>query len=217
MDDIIKSDNYEKIFKIVLIGDSGVGKSNLISRFASNEFSLETKSTIGVEFLTRSIIMDDKLIKLQVWDTAGQERYRAITSSYYRGAHGIIIVYDITKINTFRNIKKWMDSIKICITSDVPIMIIGNKIDLYHLREVSIDYGIALANQYNLLFVEASALDSTNVELAFNYFSKYIYNYSSEHTSSEDISSDKYNNSSEIIVLDAPSEVIHKTTKCCDK
>ena len=90
-------DDYDYLFKVVLIGDSGVGKSNLLSRFTRNEFSLESKSTIGVEFATRSIEVDGKTIKAQIWDTAGQERYRAITSAYYRGAVGALLVYDITK------------------------------------------------------------------------------------------------------------------------
>lgn len=89
--------SYDYLFKVVLIGDSGVGKSNLLSRFTRNEFSLESKSTIGVEFATRSIQVDGKTVKAQIWDTAGQERYRAITSAYYRGAVGALLVYDITK------------------------------------------------------------------------------------------------------------------------
>lgn len=89
--------SYDYLFKVVLIGDSGVGKSNLLSRFTRNEFMLESKSTIGVEFATRSIQVDGKTIKAQIWDTAGQERYRAITSAYYRGAVGALLVYDITK------------------------------------------------------------------------------------------------------------------------
>ncbi|KAK9025676.1 hypothetical protein V6N11_038534 [Hibiscus sabdariffa] len=90
-------DDYDYLFKLVLIGDSGVGKSNLLSRFARNEFNLESKSTIGVEFATRSIRVDDKVVKAQIWDTAGQERYRAITSAYYRGAVGALLVYDVTR------------------------------------------------------------------------------------------------------------------------
>merc|ERR1712205_169097 len=107
------SDDYDYLFKIVLIGDSGVGKSNLLSRFTRNEFCLESKSTIGVEFATRSVQIDGKTIKAQIWDTAGQERCRAITSAYYRGAVGALLVYDITKHSTFESVKTmWLDELK---------------------------------------------------------------------------------------------------------
>jgi len=101
-------DEYDYLFKVVLIGDSGVGKSNLLSRFTRNEFNLESKSTIGVEFATKSIKTDGKTIKAQIWDTAGQERYRAITSAYYRGAVGALLVYDISKRVTYDNVVRWL-------------------------------------------------------------------------------------------------------------
>ena len=97
---------------VVVIGDSGVGKSNLLSRFTRNEFNLESKSTIGVEFATRSVSIEGKTIKAQIWDTAGQERYRAITSAYYRGAVGALVVYDITKDISFENVEKWLGELK---------------------------------------------------------------------------------------------------------
>ncbi|RHZ39762.1 hypothetical protein DYB31_014909 [Aphanomyces astaci] len=105
-------DEYDYLFKVVLIGDSGVGKSNLLSRFTRNEFSLESKSTIGVEFATKSIQAEGKTIKAQIWDTAGQERYRAITSAYYRGAVGALLVYDITKHPTFENVERWLKELR---------------------------------------------------------------------------------------------------------
>merc|ERR1712032_1781372 len=105
-------DDYDYLFKVVLIGDTGVGKSNLLSRFTRNEFSLESKSTIGVEFATRSIQVDGKTIKAQIWDTAGQERYRAITSAYYRGAVGALLVYDITKHMTYENVERWLKELR---------------------------------------------------------------------------------------------------------
>jgi len=104
------ADDY--LFKVVVIGDSGVGKSNLLSRFTRNEFNLESKSTIGVEFATRTVSMEGKTIKAQIWDTAGQERYRAITSAYYRGAVGALVVYDITKDVSFTNVSKWLAELK---------------------------------------------------------------------------------------------------------
>lgn len=124
------------IFAVVLIGDSGVGKSNLLSRFTRNEFNLDSKSTIGVEFATRSIQVDAKTIKAQIWDTAGQERYRAITSAYYRGAVGALLVYDISKHQTYENVTRWLKELRDHADSNIVIMLVGNKSDLRHLRAV---------------------------------------------------------------------------------
>uniref|UniRef100_A0A8C7XB03 Ras-related protein Rab-25 n=1 Tax=Oryzias sinensis TaxID=183150 RepID=A0A8C7XB03_9TELE len=124
---------------VVLIGDSGVGKSNLLSRFTRNEFNLESKSTIGVEFATRSIQVDGKTVKAQIWDTAGQERYRAITSAYYRGAVGALLVYDIAKHLTYENVERWLKELRDHADSNIVIMLVGNKSDLRHLRAVPTD------------------------------------------------------------------------------
>uniref|UniRef100_A0A665UE97 Ras-related protein Rab-25 n=1 Tax=Echeneis naucrates TaxID=173247 RepID=A0A665UE97_ECHNA len=126
-------------FPVVLIGDSGVGKSNLLSRFTRNEFNLESKSTIGVEFATRSIQVEGKTIKAQIWDTAGQERYRAITSAYYRGAVGALLVYDIAKHLTYENAERWLKELQDHADSNIVIMLVGNKSDLRHLRAVPTD------------------------------------------------------------------------------
>jgi len=131
------SDDYDYLFKIVLIGDSGVGKSNLLSRFTRNEFCLESKSTIGVEFATRSVQIDGKTVKAQIWDTAGQERYRAITSAYYRGAVGALLVYDITNIESFNSSKKWLSELRDHADSNIVVLLAANKSDLDHLRVVS--------------------------------------------------------------------------------
>merc|ERR1712211_36727 len=129
-------DDYDYLFKVVIIGDSGVGKSNLLSRFTRNEFHLDSKSTIGVEFATRSIQHDGKIIKAQIWDTAGQERYRAITSAYYRGAVGALLVYDISKQATFKNVERWLTELREHADNNIVIMLVGNKSDLKHLRAV---------------------------------------------------------------------------------
>ncbi|XP_039180470.1 ras-related protein Rab-11B isoform X2 [Crotalus tigris] len=162
-----RDDEYDYLFKVVLIGDSGVGKSNLLSRFTRNEFNLESKSTIGVEFATRSIQVDGKTIKAQIWDTAGQERYRAITSAYYRGAVGALLVYDIAKHLTYENVERWLKELRDHADNNIVIMLVGNKSDLRHLRAVPTDEARAFAEKNNLSFIETSALDSTNVEEAF--------------------------------------------------
>ncbi|CAB1454248.1 unnamed protein product [Pleuronectes platessa] len=170
-----RDDEYDFLFKVVLIGDSGVGKSNLLSRFTRNEFNLESKSTIGVEFATRSIQVDSKTIKAQIWDTAGQERYRAITSAYYRGAVGALLVYDIAKHLTYENVERWLKELRDHADNNIVIMLVGNKSDLRHLRAVPTDEARAFAEKNNLSFIETSALDSTNVEEAFKNILTEIY------------------------------------------
>lgn len=168
MDSTDGGEEYDYLYKIVLSGDSGVGKSCLISRFTKNEFNAESKSTIGVEFFTKNVTVDDKIIKVQVWDTAGQERYRAVTSAYYRGAVGALMTYDITKWRSFNNMQRWLTELKELSTLDVVLMLVGNKSDLTHLRSVSVKDAQDFADQNQMLFIEASALDATNVEQAFN-------------------------------------------------
>ncbi|CAH8390006.1 unnamed protein product [Eruca vesicaria subsp. sativa] len=168
-------DDYDYLFKLVLIGDSGVGKSNLLSRFTRNEFSIESKSTIGVEFATRSVHVDEKTIKAQLWDTAGQERYRAITSAYYRGAVGALLVYDITRHVTFENVERWLKELRDHTDANVVIMLVGNKADLRHLRAVPTEEARSFSERENMFFMETSALDATNVEQAFTHVLTQIY------------------------------------------
>lgn len=150
-----------------MIGDSGVGKSNILSRFTRNEFSVESKSTIGVEFATRSIEIEKKVVKAQIWDTAGQERYRAITSAYYRGAVGALLVYDVTKKETFADVEKWLAELRDHADSKIVIMLTGNKCDLQHLRSVTTQDAEIYAAKEDLLFLETSALNSVNIDAAF--------------------------------------------------
>ncbi|CAL1394284.1 unnamed protein product [Linum trigynum] len=160
-------DDYDYLFKLVLIGDSGVGKSNLLSRFTKNEFNLESKSTIGVEFATKSLTIDGKVIKAQIWDTAGQERYRAITSAYYRGAVGALLVYDVTRHSTFENAARWLKELREHTDPNIVVMLIGNKSDLRHLVAVQTEDAKAFSERESLYFMETSALTATNVESAF--------------------------------------------------
>lgn len=143
---------------MVLIGDSGVGKSNLLSRFTRNEFNLDSKSTIGVEFATRSIQVDSKTIKAQIWDTAGQERYRAITSAYYRGAVGALLVYDISKHQTYDNVNRWLKELRDHADSNIVIMLVGNKSDLRHLRAVPTEEAKQFASMCPVLCLSVTSL-----------------------------------------------------------
>lgn len=177
-----KEEEYDYLFKIVLIGDSGVGKSNLLSRFTRNEFNLESKSTIGVEFATKSIQAEGKTIKAQIWDTAGQERYRAITSAYYRGAVGALLVYDITKHVSFENVERWLKELRDHADANTVIMLVGNKSDLRHLRAVSTEEAMAFAEKNNLAFIETSALEATGVDTAFQRILTEIYKLMSRKT-----------------------------------
>ncbi|KAJ1695053.1 hypothetical protein LUZ63_011751 [Rhynchospora breviuscula] len=155
------------VFKVVLIGDSAVGKSQLLARFARNEFSLDSKATVGVEFQTRTLTIDQKIIKAQIWDTAGQERYRAVTSAYYRGAVGAMLVYDISKPQTFEHTVRWLEELRGHADKNIVIILVGNKSDLVTQWAVSIEEAKEFAETENLFFIETSALESTNVETAF--------------------------------------------------
>ncbi|OIW07609.1 hypothetical protein TanjilG_29982 [Lupinus angustifolius] len=174
MDSPIGGEEY--LFKIVLIGDSAVGKSNLLSRFARNEFDTNSKATIGVEFQTQVVEIEGKEVKAQIWDTAGQERFRAVTSAYYRGALGALVVYDITRKGTFDGIKRWLQELDTQNDSSIVRMLVGNKCDLENIREVSIEEGKTLAEAEGMFFIETSALDATNVQTAFEIVIREIYN-----------------------------------------
>ncbi|CAB1317715.1 unnamed protein product [Coregonus sp. 'balchen'] len=200
-----RDDEYDFLFKVVLIGDSGVGKSNLLSRFTRNEFNLESKSTIGVEFATRSIQVDGKTIKAQIWDTAGQERYRAITSAYYRGAVGALLVYDIAKHLTYENVERWLKELRDHADNNIVIMLVGNKSDLRHLRAKN-----------TLSFIETSALDSTNVEEAFKNILTEIYRIVSQKQIAERSAHDE-SPGNNVVDISVPPTTDQKGNKlqCC--
>uniref|UniRef100_A0A3Q3XH01 Ras-related protein Rab-25 n=1 Tax=Mola mola TaxID=94237 RepID=A0A3Q3XH01_MOLML len=166
---LVPRDEYDLSHKIlVLIGESGVGKSNLLSRFTKNEFNHDSRTTIGVEFSTRTVQLNQFTVKAQIWDTAGLERYRAITSAYYRGAVGALLVYDISKHLTYESTERWLKELYEHADPHIVVMLVGNKTDLESLRTVPTDEGRAFAEKKGLMFMETSALDSTNVEAAFN-------------------------------------------------
>ncbi|XP_070493660.1 ras-related protein Rab-8A [Chironomus tepperi] len=156
---------YDYLFKLLLIGDSGVGKTCILFRFSENNFNTTFISTIGIDFKIRTIELDGKKIKLQIWDTAGQERFRTITTAYY--TMGIMLVYDCTQEKSFENIKNWIRNIEENAATDVEKMLLGNKCELNDKRQVTKERGEQLAVEYGIKFLETSAKNSINVEEAF--------------------------------------------------
>ncbi|XP_063724555.1 ras-related protein ORAB-1-like [Symsagittifera roscoffensis] len=180
---------YDYLFKLLLIGDSGVGKSCLLLRFADDTYTESYISTIGVDFKIRTLELDSKVIKLQIWDTAGQERFRTITSSYYRGAHGIIIVYDVTEQDTFNNVKQWLQEIERYASDNVQKLLVGNKCDLTVKKVVEFSTAKEYADSIGIPFLETSAKNSTNVEQAFMTMASEI----KKHMGNQATSGDKNN------------------------
>lgn len=170
-----KSNNY---YKIILLGDSAVGKSNLLLRFTQNTFFTDTKSTIGVEYFSKTVqIQNNKLVKVQIWDTAGQERYQIITKSYYRYSVGAFLVYDVTNRKSFEHIPKWLKEVEAQCDINCRCILVGNKCDLDkdHQRQVSERDGEAFAESNGMAFIETSALNAMNVEGAFHKLIQQIY------------------------------------------
>lgn len=187
----IHEDIFDVILKVVLIGDSGVGKSNLLSRYTRNEFNLESKSTIGVEFATRSIKIDGKQVKAQIWDTAGQERFRAITNTYYRGAVGALLVYDVSKLSTYEHVAQWLKELRDQGDSGLIILLVGNKSDLVDQRAVTTEEGRTFAEENGLKFIETSAMNASNVDDAFKTILTESYRYVSNKPLHNDIDTPK--------------------------
>ena len=162
----------EFLFKILLLGDSGVGKSCIILRYIENTFSQNLMNSIGVDFKLKNIEIEGKRIKLQVWDTAGQERFRTITTSYYKGAQAIVVVYDITDKESFEHVKNWMADVDKFAKEGVLRILVGNKCDLEHQRVVTKENGKDLADKYGIQFMETSAKETINVDLLFENAAK---------------------------------------------
>lgn len=170
-------DEYDYLFKIVLIGDSSVGKSSILQTFTTGMPAItDMKSTIGVEFSTKNVHINDVVIKMQIWDTAGQERYRAITAAYYRGALGGLLVYDISSRESFLSLEKWLDEIRKNADKDVVIIIVGNKSDKSNDRKTSIAEAMTFCERMGLHYIETSALLLGDIEKAFFGIAEDIYN-----------------------------------------
>ena len=161
------SRDYDLLFKIVLIGDTGIGKSCILLRFADDSFTDSYITTIGVDFRFRTLTINNKTVKLQIWDTAGQERFRTITSAYYRGADGIIVCYDCTEPSTFDNIDDWLTEVNRYANEKTCKILVGNKCDLESQRRISTERGQRKADDLGIPFLETSAKDAVNVEKVF--------------------------------------------------
>jgi len=184
-------DDYDHLYKIVLVGDATVGKTHLLSRYIKGNLPKAPTATIGVEFATRTVpLAVGGTVKAQIWDTAGQERYRAITSAHYRRAVGALLVYDVTKSSTFSNCSKWMEELRQNAEPDIVIMLVGNKFDLAEKgpsdRQVYYDAAAEFARQNGLFFAEASAVTAYNVKHVFEHLLQEIYNQSSKGRGRED-------------------------------
>jgi small GTP-binding protein len=162
--------DFDVIFKIVIVGESGVGKSNLIARYLKNEFKQDTKATVGVEFGEKKYVYNNLKIKAQIWDTAGQERYRSITSMYYKGAKGALCVFDLSSKESFQKVDAWINEMKKQADNNINLILIGNKVDLPDEQKiVKTEEGEMKAKEFGIAYMETSALKSTNVDKAFNY------------------------------------------------
>lgn len=146
------AENYDMIFKIILVGDSYVGKTNIMSKYLKNEFKSDSKATVGVEFGAKKFVIDGKNVKAQIWDTAGQERYKSITNAYYKGAKGAFVVYDITRKETFDSVDHWISDLNSSGDKNMTILLVGNKCDLEDQRQVSKDSGQQKAKAFSMLF-----------------------------------------------------------------
>mmetsp|Transcript_52883 Transcript_52883/g.60753 ORF Transcript_52883/g.60753 Transcript_52883/m.60753 type:complete len:216 (+) Transcript_52883:35-682(+) len=214
--------SYSYLFKYIIIGDTGVGKSCLLLQFIDRRFRQKHEVTIGVEFGARMINIDGKNIKLQIWDTAGQESFRSITRSYYRGAIGALLVYDITRRDTFENIERWLEETRQYANSNMIIFLIGNKCDLESERQVSTEEGETFAKAHNILFMETSAKTAKNVEEVFTQTAREVYQKieNNEIDPTSDSSGVKVGSQSGKFQIDKKfmseyNEIGDKKKKCC--
>jgi len=199
--------DYDHLFKLLIIGDSGVGKSSLLLRFADNTFSGNYITTIGVDFKIRTILIDGERVKLQIWDTAGQERFRTITSTYYRGTHGVIVVYDATSGESFANVKRWLHEIdQNC--DVVNKILVGNKDDMPERKVVLTEDAQRFASQMGIQLFETSAKDNKNVEEMFNSITRLVLLTKKEQNQ-------QASNLNDTVTLGRGRKPTGKKSKCC--
>ncbi len=205
----IEKENYK--YKLIVVGDSGVGKTNLIKRFVTDTFGEDTKATVGVEFMYKTYKINNEILRVEIWDTAGQERYKSITMAYYKGAKGALIVYDITSAKTFEDIDKWIADVKEKAGGSLQLMIVGNKTDLESERAVTKDEALEKAKIYESPIMETSALDATNVKKAFEDL--IIELYKDQKVKSSEQNAQSPSSASEGVKLETSTK--KKFFKCC--
>ena len=208
--------NYDKKCQLLIVGDSTVGKTSILSRYTSGEFNTHYLATVGLDFFRKDEIFDGKTIRIKIWDTAGQERYKSLTHGYFRNAEGIMIVYDVSNSDTFENLKYWIQSLKTHINienDNVPAIIIGNKIDIFQ-REVTKEQGEKFAKEQKLEYFETSAKSGKNVDESIRFLIKKVLKIKSkkegedienESIKIEEKSKDKKN-----------KEIMDKKNSCCN-
>lgn len=202
---------YDYLFKLLLIGDSGVGKSCLLLRFADDAFSECYISTIGVDFKIRTVKVGDKTVKLQIWDTAGQERFKTLTTAYYRSAHGVILVYDVNDKDSFAHLEQWLGEIRKNARETINILLVGNKCDIIGRREVEYEVAKRFAEDLQMSFIETSAKDCTNVHKVFHTMAEEL-----KVKLGSPISSPSENGETENgLWLPAGSKSVKTKRKCC--
>ena len=170
-----KTGYFDVKYKIMVLGESKVGKTSLIKRYTKDQFGGVYLTTVGMDFQDKIIEIEDKKVRLQVWDTAGQERFRNVTKSYFQSSHGLLVVYDITDKESFEKINFWIENIKNNAPENAKLILVGNKCDLANERKVTIEDGENKARNYNIKFFESSAKDGTNVNELFFYLANEIY------------------------------------------
>jgi len=197
---------YDHLFKFLLIGDSGVGKTCILFRFSDDAFNTTFISTIGIDFKIKTVDINGKKVKLQIWDTAGQERFHTITTSYYRGANGIMLVYDITNPKSFDNIEKWLKNITDHASDDVERLLLANKADMEEQRMISTAKGAELAQANRIKFFETSAKSNANVNEAFISLATAILEKQPEKQQTQQ---------QEKVTIDRDRSDIFKNGNCC--
>jgi Ras-related protein Rab-1A len=207
--------DYDYLFKLVLIGDSGVGKSCILLRFADDSFTDSYITTIGVDFRFRTIALDSKNVKLQIWDTAGQERFRTITSAYYRGADGILLAYDTTDRDSFDHVDSWLQEVNKYASDKTVKVLVGNKSDKGDARVVSVEEGRQKAEALGLSFIETSAKDATHIEEAFMIISRQLVRIREQEALNDSASSGQPVASPTGLQLGSLDQTIGKLNSCC--
>ena len=207
--------DYKYLYKIIIVGETSVGKSNIISRYLNGEFNFNSTNTLGAELSNKYLTIKDRKTKLQIWDTAGQERYHSIISAYFKGAHGCFVVYDITNDESFDKVDFWLESVRKLANKNVSFVLVGNKSDLEDSRLVSKERGEEKAKDLNCPFLETSALSDININEIFNVLLENIYAKNDNQISQE--SDDNERQNSEVIekMVDISTKKGEKKKKCC--